>query len=167
MVVNDKNLHATIAPEVCAYVYSNCITGTLKCVQYSCCMQGLHLTADLTDCQCHPHWLTDASRLGSACEAAVCAVGLTVVGKLLHTFAPLGGGPGGVTATLLLAESHVCVHTWPERNQVTLDVYVCNVGADHSHRARELLARLLALFEPRHCSQHALRRGQAELTEAA
>ena len=126
---------------------------------YSCRMQGLHLTADLYDCQCATHWLTDANRLGNACEAAVREVGLTVVGRLLHTFPPLAGGPGGVTATLLLAESHLCVHTWPESRQVTLDVYVCNVGADHSSRARELLTQLLALFAPAHCSQHALKRG--------
>ncbi len=123
-------------------------------------MQGLHLTADLTDCRCAPHWLTDAPQLLRACEAAAVQVGLTPVARLGHTFPPTPQGPGGVTATVLLAESHLCVHTWPELASVTLDVYVCNVGADHSPRAHQLLAALLALFSPGQHQQHALWRGQ-------
>ncbi len=123
-------------------------------------MQGLHLTADLSQCQCEHHWLVDASRLGSACEHAVAQAGLTVVGRLFHTFDTTVHGPGGVTATLLLAESHLCVHTWPETGSVTLDVYVCNYGGDHSHKARELLAQLLHLFHPTHTLQHEIWRGQ-------
>ncbi|MDF1482967.1 S-adenosylmethionine decarboxylase family protein [Extensimonas sp. H3M7-6] len=122
-------------------------------------MHGLHLTADLHDCRCAARWLVDASLLGAACRDAAQAAGLQVVGELLHTFAATRHGPGGVTAALLLAESHVCVHTWPERKAVTLDVYVCNFGADHSAKAQALMAELLALFEPRHAERHALQRG--------
>jgi MurNAc alpha-1-phosphate uridylyltransferase len=122
-------------------------------------MQGLHLTADLEDCQCAPHWLTHAPQLLQAVEDAVHAVGLTTVGRLAHTFAGTPRGPGGVTATVLLAESHVCVHTWPETRGATLDVYVCNFSGDHSAQARELLARLLALLRPMRAQEHALQRG--------
>ena len=78
-------------------------------------MQGLHLTADLYNCRCAPAWLTDADPLGDWCVAAVQAAGLQAVGQLFHTFPATEHGPGGVTATVLLAESHVCVHTWPEK----------------------------------------------------
>lgn len=122
-------------------------------------MQGLHLTADLYACQCAPHWLTRARLLGQACEDAVTRVGLSPVGRLLHTFPATPQGPGGVTATVLLAESHLCVHTWPETACVTLDVYVCNFGNDHSDKARALLAHLLALFQPTRTQQHELWRG--------
>jgi S-adenosylmethionine decarboxylase len=122
-------------------------------------MQGLHLTADLYDCQCAPHWLTDGTALLAACENAAAAAGLTTVARLGHTFPATPAGPGGVTATVLLAESHACVHTWPETGSVTLDVYVCNFGADHSPRAQDLMARLMALFHPRQAHQHALQRG--------
>lgn len=122
-------------------------------------MQGLHLTADLYDCQCAPHWLTDASALLPACERAAAAAGLTPVARLGHTFAATDLGPGGVTATVLLAESHLCVHTWPEQAAVTLDVYVCNMGGDHSHRARSLLDTLLRHFDPDSTQQHTLHRG--------
>ena len=122
-------------------------------------MHGLHLTADLHDCQCAPHWLLDAEALGAACVEAVEAAGLQSVGRLLHTFPATPQGPGGVTATVLLAESHLCIHTWPEQRAATLDVYVCNFGGDHSAKAQALVAALLALFQPGHVEQHAIVRG--------
>lgn len=125
-------------------------------------MNGLHLTADLTDCHCAPHWLVDATALGAACLGAVEQAGLQAVGQLFHTFDATPHGPGGVTATVLLAESHLCVHTWPESRSVTLDVYVCNFNGNHSHRARALMDAMLALFAPTRVQRHALQRGSAE-----
>ena len=122
-------------------------------------MQGLHLTADLTGCRCAPHWLLDADALGAACLEAVRAAGLQAVGQLFHAFPATAQGPGGVTATVLLAESHLCVHTWPEQRAVTLDVYVCNFGGDHSAKAQALMDALLALFLPQRTERHQLQRG--------
>ena len=122
-------------------------------------MQGLHLTADLQGCRCASAWLLDATALGRACSDAVRAAGLQAVGQLFHEFPATARGPGGVTATVLLAESHLCVHTWPEQRAVTLDVYVCNFGADHSAKARALMDALLALFQPTAVDRHALQRG--------
>jgi len=122
-------------------------------------MQGLHLTADLRGCRCAPAWLLDAAALGRACTDAVHAAGLQPVGQVFHTFPATAHGPGGVTATILLAESHLCVHTWPEQQAVTLDVYVCNFGADHSGRAHALMDALLALFDAASVERHALQRG--------
>lgn len=122
-------------------------------------MQGLHLTADLTGCRCPLRWLLDAAALGQACLDAVRAAGLQPVGQLFHEFPATAQGPGGVTATVLLAESHLCVHTWPERRAVTLDVYVCNFGVDHSANAHTLMDALLALFEPAAARRHTLQRG--------
>ena len=124
-------------------------------------MQGLHLTADLHQCQCDTAWLTDAARLGERCVGAVETAGLQAVAQLFHVFPATGLGPGGVTATVLLAESHLCVHTWPEQCAVTLDVYVCNFGGDHSAKAHALLEALIALFEPVQVHRHSLNRGAA------
>lgn len=122
-------------------------------------MQGLHLTADLHGCRCEPRWLTDAGLLLDACLAEVQRAGLQAVAQLAHRFPATAAGPGGVTATLLLAESHLCLHTWPEKDAVTLDVYVCNVGGDHSAQARALEAALVALFAPARADRRALVRG--------
>lgn len=129
-------------------------------------MHGLHLTADLHDCQCDAHWLLDAEALGAACRNSVAAAGLQAVGHLFHTFPATPHGPGGVTATVLLAESHLCIHTWPEQRAVTLDVYVCNFGGDHSTKARTLMDALVALFEPGQTERRALTRGTMAATTA-
>ena len=97
--------------------------------------------------------------LGAWCTAAVRASGLIVVNQLFHAFPATTAGPGGVTATVLLAESHLCVHTWPEQKAVTLDVYVCNFGGDHSTKAQALLRALIDRFEPEWTEQRSLDRG--------
>ena len=125
-------------------------------------MQGLHLTADLYQCRCDVQWLTDARLLGDWCAQAAKDAGLQPVNQLFHRFPDTPEGPGGVTATVLLAESHLCVHTWPERGGVTLDVYVCNFSADHSEKARVVLNTLEAVFRPQRVQRHALERGQRE-----
>jgi S-adenosylmethionine decarboxylase len=123
-------------------------------------MQGLHLTADLSHCQCDAHWLTDAPRLLQWCVQTVQACGLQAVNQLAHTFPNSTHGPGGITATVLLAESHLCLHTWPEQAAVTVDVYVCNFGADHSDKARQLMHAVVALFAPQSVQHNALQRGK-------
>ena len=129
---------------------------------YSQAMKGLHLTADLYRCRCETAWLTDAQKLGEWCTAAVSAVGLQPVGHLFHTFPATGKGPGGVTATVLLAESHICLHTWPEERAVTADVYVCNFSGDQSAKARGLMFALVQRFQPEWTEQRSLDRGQEE-----
>jgi len=123
-------------------------------------MKGLHLTADLYGCRCESAWMTDAHKLGQWCVEAVNAVGLQVVDQLFHTFPGTAGQAGGVTATVLLAESHVCLHTWPEQKAVTCDVYVCNFSDDHSAKARGLMFALVNRFQPEWTEQRSLDRGE-------
>lgn len=122
-------------------------------------MRGLHLTADLFDCADPAGLMSDGSLLQQLCERLVGDAGLTVVGSRFHAFPPGPHGAIGWTGVLLLAESHVAVHTWPEQRAVTLDVFVCNVGQDNSARARALLGALLAHFAPRRVSRQQLERG--------
>ena len=119
------------------------------------CMLGLHLTADLSGCAAAQPPMTDAAALRTLCLDAVAAAGLQAVGELFHPFP----APGGVTGMVLLAESHLAVHTWPELGAVTLDVYVCNYSADNSARAQQLLGTLEALFTPASVQRHSLQRG--------
>ncbi|MBW3656794.1 MAG: S-adenosylmethionine decarboxylase [Gemmatimonadetes bacterium] len=121
-------------------------------------MQGLHLTADLYQCRCDAVWLTNAEQLGPWCLQAVEAVGLQPVGRMFHSLP----GAGGVTAAVLLAESHVCLHTWPGQRAVTVDVYVCNSGDDHSAKARGLMYALVNRFAPEWTEQRSLDRGDGD-----
>ena len=130
-------------------------------------MQGLHLTADLRGCPAGQPAMTTPQALRELCVAAVRDAGLLPVGECFHGFPPENGEPRGVTGVVLLAESHVAVHTWPEIDGVTLDVYVCNLGADNSAKAHRLLDTLLAAFAPASVSRHALRRGEPSSPRAA
>lgn len=108
-------------------------------------MQGLHLTADLRGCDPAQPLMTDPDALARCCREAVDAAGLGGVAELFHRFGP-ADSQSGITGVVLLAESHLAVHTWPELGAVTLDVYVCNYGGDNSAKARGLMARLVQGF---------------------
>ena len=78
--------------------------------------------------------MTRTDALRDACLGAVQEAGLTPVGELFHRFAPAPGqgdeAPPGITGVVLLAESHLAVHTWPAQCGDAY-VYVCNIGADN------------------------------------
>ena len=88
--------------------------------------------------------MTDPAALRALCLDAV-ARGRPAAGR--RAVPPLpAAARRGITGVVLLAESHLAVHTWPELGAVTLDVYVCNHGADNTARANALLAHLLDAF---------------------
>jgi S-adenosylmethionine decarboxylase proenzyme len=123
-------------------------------------MHGLHLFADLHECRCSPGFLLDAPGLETFCVAACERHGLTVVGRLFHAFRDAAGKPAGVTGAVVLAESHLAVHTWPEVGGVTLDIYVCNFSGDNSERANALFVEVIAAFAPQRMERKAVVRGE-------
>ena len=131
-------------------------------------MHGLHLTADLRGCSPAgspgPSALTEPAQLRELCLAAAHAADLQPVGELFHRFAPAPGAAepvqAGVTGVVLLAESHLAVHTWPELGAVTVDVYVCNFQGDNSHRAHLALEHLVAAFGASDVRRQRLERGE-------
>ena len=93
--------------------------------------------------------MTDAAALRQFCHDSINRAGLTILGDLFHEF-----DGGGVTGTVVLAESHLAIHTWPELQSVTLDVYVCNYTQDNSAKARQVVTDLMDLFRPEEHVQH-------------
>ena len=133
-------------------------------------VQGLHLTAELSGCAPDHPWMCQAPVLAASCRAWVRHAGLTAVGECFHAFgpddqaqaqdhAPANGQASGVTGMVLLAESHLAVHTWPERGAVTLDVFVCNLNHDNSDKAHALMDALVRGFEPAQVHRQVWRRG--------
>lgn len=58
---------------------------------------------------------------------------LKIVGISSHQF-----DTDGFTAAICLMESHICIHTWPEFNQLTLDIYLCNYLKDNSGKVLKI-----------------------------
>jgi S-adenosylmethionine decarboxylase proenzyme len=122
-------------------------------------MRGVHLTADLFGCRDPADLMRDGASLAALCEQLAAAAGLSVVARQFHAFAP--AGDGGHTGVLLLAESHLAVHTWPELRAVTLDVFVCNLASDNTRKAECLIDALVARFGAQRVNRQQLARGLA------
>ena len=84
---------------------------------------GTHLIIDLWDGE---HF-DDVGVIELALRRAVQSAGATLLHLHLHEFTA-GGGVSGVA---VLAESHISIHTWPERNYAAIDVFMCGSAAPH------------------------------------
>ena len=123
-------------------------------------MNGLHLIGDLGGCRCDPQLLLDGAGFRAKCLEFVAASGLTTMDATFHQFEG-----SGFTGTVVLAESHLAIHTWPERQGLTLDVYVCNYSDDNSAKARKLFDSIVAYFKPEEIARHEVERGGHLLME--
>jgi S-adenosylmethionine decarboxylase len=98
---------------------------------------GIHLLADLHGVA--PALLQDAVGIDALLRAAAEAAGAHILHGHFHTF-----GPGqGVTGVLLLAESHISIHTWPEAGFAAVDIFMCGAA-----RPQLALARIEAALRP-------------------
>jgi len=123
-------------------------------------VKGLHIIADLYDCR-KQDLLVSSKKLRELCVNACTDVGLTVLGDHFYQFDGLDGGQnGGATGAVVLAESHLAIHTWPERDGATLDVYVCNFTADNTQKAESVYAALVNALKPSEVMVERLMRGR-------
>lgn len=81
---------------------------------------GRHVIVDISDTPADI--LNDMERLEAALVNAAIAERVTVLGTLKHAF-----NPSGVTILVLLAESHVSLHTYPEEGKAFFDAFTCGV----------------------------------------
>jgi spermidine synthase/S-adenosylmethionine decarboxylase len=122
-------------------------------------MNGLHILAEFHDCACEAGLLSRVAQLRDLCLAACDGPGLTIVAEAFHGFGT-DDAPSGATGALVLAESHLAVHTWPELAAATADIYVCNYSQDNRAAADRAYARLLAAFRPGRCVRRDVERGR-------
>lgn len=81
--------------------------------------------------------LEDVDFVSKALTDAADAAEATKIGLKMHKFAPQG-----LTGILLLAESHISIHTWPEHNYFAMDIFTC--GKDPT-RALDHLKKVLKI----------------------
>ena len=112
-------------------------------------MKGLHIIADLYNCQ-KGELLASSQKLRDLCVKSCQDTGLTVLGDHFVQFDGADGitQDGGATGAVVLAESHLAIHTWPERDGATLDVYVCNYTADNTQKAESVYQALIKALKP-------------------
>ena len=117
-------------------------------------MDGIHLLGEWYGCPVELPEMTHAEPLRSLCLRLSEASGMTIVGDRFFQFEPQG-----VTGTVLLAESHLAIHTWPEHGFVTIDVYVCNYTTDNTTKAEQLFRTMQSALAPRRTKFQAIHRG--------
>jgi len=108
---------------------------------------GHHVTLDLYECQC------PVSRL------AVESEGRDFLNYLATKFHPLGllthqFEPHGYSGLVLLAESHISIHTWPEKGFVSMDLYTCD-----GKIPEEAILDILSFFIPQSIERNDISRG--------
>ena len=81
-------------------------------------MVGKHCILELYDCD--KSKLDDEAFLRTTITTAAKRAGATLLNLITHRFEPQG-----VTGLALLAESHISIHTWPERGTAALDIFTC------------------------------------------
>ena len=124
-------------------------------------MNGLHILAEFHDCRCALELLQEAGTLRELCLAACGRAGLAVVADTFYAFGT-PAEPDGATGAVVLAESHLAIHTWPELGAVTLDLYVCNFSRDNRRAAETAFQLLEKAFRPGRTKRQDVQRGVPE-----
>ena len=98
--------------------------------------QGTHLIGEWYGCDFSKEEAIDAVALRTLCLSLTKDAGLDVVGDVFHQFEPQG-----VTGTVLLAESHLAIHTWPEGTLSRLTCTSAVISTKTLTRRRAFTAR--------------------------
>ena len=108
---------------------------------------GTHLLVDL--------WgatnLDDPGLIDTALREAAIQAGATILHSHFHHFTP----NGGVSGVVVLAESHISIHTWPEREFAAIDLFMCGDCDPH-----DAIPVLRAAFRPERLDLDEQRRGR-------
>ena len=109
---------------------------------------GKHLVADFLGCPAEV--LDDIETLRELLLQAAEAAGSHVIGERAYKFSPQGA-----SVVILVEESHLAIHTWPEYGYAAVDIFTCGAHTD-PWRALEMLKKVL---KPKCVSVMEIRRG--------
>lgn len=96
---------------------------------------GRHLLLELKGCD--PEILNDLEFLKSSLSETAVQIGATVIGDSFHRFSPQG-----VSGVVIISESHLFIHTWPEYGYAAVDVFTCGETVDPTLAVKPLVEKL-------------------------
>jgi len=109
---------------------------------------GRHVLLDLKDCDVE--LLDDFAFVKDTLITACRRVGATILDEAFHKFQPQG-----VSGIVLIAESHISIHTWPENAYAAVDIFTCGVSLP----AEEAVSFIIESFRSKNYSVVDLKRG--------
>jgi S-adenosylmethionine decarboxylase proenzyme len=98
---------------------------------------GKHLLLELMDCDAA--LLNDIEYLRKVVSDTARQIGATVIKDSFYQFTPQG-----VSVVVIIAESHVCIHTWPEYGFAAVDVFTCGDVIDPKNAVKPFVEKLKA-----------------------
>lgn len=113
---------------------------------------GLHVLGEITTKETEK--LKSLNQTKKYVHNVIKRYGLHELGSFYYKF--LEGG--GFSGLISLVESHISIHTWPELNYLTLDVYLCNYSKDNSTTAKKVFAEIATFFRPIRIIKRAIKR---------
>ncbi len=84
---------------------------------------GKHLLVELYDCDAK--LLNNCAQVEREMQKAARAAKATIVGSTFHMFSPYG-----VSGVVVIAESHLTIHTWPEHSYAAIDIFTCGASVE-------------------------------------
>ena len=96
---------------------------------------GRHLLIELQDCD--KEVLNDLGFLRDAVLGAAIDCGATVLGESFHHF-----NPQGVSGVVVIAESHLSIHTWPEYEYAAVDIFTCGTSVEPEKAVEVIVEKL-------------------------
>ena len=96
---------------------------------------GRHLLVELQDC--NREALNDLDFIRDAMVQAAVDCGAVVLGESFHRFSPQG-----VSGVVVIAESHLSIHTWPEFGYAALDIFTCGTDVQPEKAADVMVEKL-------------------------
>ena len=96
---------------------------------------GKHLLLELKDCDAEV--LNDLEFIKNMLPAAASEAGATVLGESFHQFSPQG-----VSGVVVIAESHIFIHTWPECGYAAVDIFTCGDSVQPEKAAQKIIKGL-------------------------
>ncbi|YCM46329.1 adenosylmethionine decarboxylase [Verrucomicrobiaceae bacterium 227] len=108
---------------------------------------GIHIAMECSGCRAD--LLTDHEALRAAMISCAADAGATVIDSLIHAYNPIG-----LSGVVVIAESHLAVHTWPEIGYASFDIYTCG----EESLAEKIASNLERTFNPASVSRQVLER---------
>jgi S-adenosylmethionine decarboxylase proenzyme len=109
---------------------------------------GRHLLLELKFC--NKELLDDVEFLKKNLTSTAEKIGATVLNSVFHQFCPQG-----VSGVVVIAESHLCIHTWPEYGYAAVDIFTCGSTID----PKDAIAILVNNLEAKEHSFKVIERG--------
>jgi S-adenosylmethionine decarboxylase len=101
---------------------------------------GLHIIANISAIPLS-HKLVEFTEFRKFIDNEIVAFNLSKVGEVYHNFPG-----GGFTAVVCLTESHLSIHTWPEQNYLTFDIFLSNYLKDNRATTNAIYANVKDFF---------------------